>query len=305
MILRSVPEMFNINCTVEVVCAGWMTLTAECGSFQLCVLDQRCACRDRKPMFVRVSAAPHQRVYVVCRCLFPDCPAPQNCARCDEAGVLGTVPGAIGTLQATEAIKLLTGVGQPLHGRLLLYDALAAQFRTVKLRAPRAGCVACNGGAAEQSELSKAGGPAGYDYCAFTGGQSLQEARAPVKLLAPEQRVSCQELRDMLHGKGADNGSSKQAQSVKLLDVRAAELFATGRLHGSVHVPINQVDCQADRLCEEARAEPDAQVVVVCRRGNDSQIATHKLLGAGMANVRDLEGGLHAWARTYGGLPIV
>lgn len=173
-----------------------------------------------------------------CRCLFPECPAPQNCARCDEAGVLGPVPGAIGTLQATEAIKILTRVGRPLSGRLLLYDALEATFRTVKLRGPRPGCAAC---CSSDAELRACGGLRQYDYHAFTGGQAMEEKRAPVRLLPLEQRVSCEELRTLLRNGGGGGGGGERGGKVVLVDVRPAELYASGRLPGAVHVPMSQV----------------------------------------------------------------
>ena len=184
------------------------------------------------------------------RCLFPECPAPQNCARCDEAGVLGPVPGAIGTLQATEAIKVLTRVGRPLSGRLLLYDALEATFRTVRLRGPRPGCAAC---CSSDAELRRCGGLREYDYHTFTGGQAMEEKQAGVALLRPEQRVSCGELRALLDSErsnGAADGGGGSGGKVVLVDVRPPELFAAGRLPGAVHVPMAQVRTR----CETAHA---------------------------------------------------
>jgi hypothetical protein len=154
--------------------------------------------------------------------------------------VLGPVPGAIGTLQATEAIKLLTRVGRPLSGRLLLHDALEGQFRTVRLRAARPGCAACNGGDAATSALAKCRGPAGFDYDAFTGSQKMVEERPRVRLLAPEQRVSCAQLRGMLAERG---------RGVVLVDVRPSELYTVGRLAGSISVPITQVRSCTATVC--------------------------------------------------------
>ena len=126
----------------------------------------------------RSATAHDQTAAKVCRCLFPECPAAANCARCDEAGVLGPVPGTIGTLQALEAIKVVTGVGDPLAGRLLLFDALAARFSTVKLRPARQGCAACNGGDAAASLQRRGGGVAAYDYASFTGTASSRSFKA-------------------------------------------------------------------------------------------------------------------------------
>merc|ERR1711965_214003 len=85
----------------------------------------------------------HHRGGPCYRCLFPEPPAPRHCQRCSEAGVLGAVPGVMGTLQALEAVKVLADVGESLAGRLLLFDALAGRFQSVKLRGRQPGCAAC------------------------------------------------------------------------------------------------------------------------------------------------------------------
>lgn len=125
------------------------------------------------------------------RCLFPDPPPPQNCARCVDAGVLGVVPGIIGTLQALEAIKILSGVGQPMSRKLLVMDALTARFHVVKLRAKSPACVACGGDSI--SKLTKET-IEDYDYAAFTGQVQNDGPLPPLRLLDPSDRCTCEQL---------------------------------------------------------------------------------------------------------------
>jgi adenylyltransferase/sulfurtransferase len=117
------------------------------------------------------------------RCLFPTPAPPAHCARCADAGVLGPVPGLIGTLQAVEAIKLLTGAGEPLRGRMLLYDALSARpFYVTQLRPRDAGCAAC-GEEGARLEALRAEALGAYDYAAFVAGTA---AGAGVAQAAPQ-----------------------------------------------------------------------------------------------------------------------
>lgn len=188
------------------------------------------------------------------RCLFPECPAAANCSRCADAGVLGPVPGVLGVLQATEAIKLVTGVGQVLSSKLLLYDALAGSFTTIKLRGKAAGCIACcEGGVITRSSI------AAYDYESFTGGQRPNDGPpAPLAVLTADQRITAQQLQDTLaagaataeaaagsgHGSahGSISSSDRLQQGPLLLDVRPAEQFAIMSVPGAVNVPYSQFD---------------------------------------------------------------
>jgi len=123
------------------------------------------------------------------RCLFPTAPAPPSCARCVDAGVLGPVPGVIGTMQAVEAIKLLAGIGEPLVRRLLAWDALSGRFHVVKLRSRTAGCVACGDAPAITADSLP-----GYDYAAFTGQAPSDGASAPLELIERAGRLTPGEL---------------------------------------------------------------------------------------------------------------
>jgi hypothetical protein len=125
----------------------------------------------------------------------------------------------------------------------------------VQLRGARTGCTACNGGDVATSDLTRAGGPAGYDYASFTGGQALEERGASVALLPPEMRLDCQGLRELLSGGGAQ---------VLLLDVRSEELFAVGHLRESINVPIGQVRIQPGPVSASDYGSYELSIVRVC-----------------------------------------
>jgi adenylyltransferase/sulfurtransferase len=264
------------------------------------------------------------------RCLFPECPAPANCARCADAGVLGPVPGVLGVLQALEAVKLLSGCGDVLSGRLLLFDALAARFTSIKLRGKAPGCIACG----PHPQITR-DSIATYDYTAFTGGQRANDgAPAPLKVLPPEQRITPLQLRDMLQPAGRSQAAAEHQQEPEaagnaeegspaaagaglvLLDVRPLEQFAVMALPGAVNVPFLKLEqqladvlqlCGAEQQQEEQQPSPSSsglqqaggsgakQVVVMCRRGNHSQLAVRRLRELGVAAV-DVGGGYEAWA---------
>jgi sulfur-carrier protein adenylyltransferase/sulfurtransferase len=200
------------------------------------------------------------------RCLFPDAadaPVP-NCA---EAGVLGVLPGVMGTLQATEAIKLITGVGEPLIGRLLVYDALAMQFGEFRV-ARRSDCAVC--GAAPTITVPRDEAP-----------------RAAA--VAGVRRLSAAALDALLHA----------AAAPPLIDVREVWEFDTGHLPGAINIPVGELPA---RLAEIA---PDSAPVFICRSGGRSLAACNMALAAGVTSPANLEGGLLAWAaRIDPGLPV-
>ncbi|KAL4451956.1 hypothetical protein ABPG75_007618 [Micractinium tetrahymenae] len=253
------------------------------------------------------------------RCLFPEAPAAGNCARCVDAGVLGVVPGVIGTLQALEAVKLLSGVGDPLSRRLLVVDCAAGRFHSVKLRARSPNCVAC--GAAPS--ITTASLPS-YDYAAFTGQAAANDAAPqPLQLIPREERITPAELQRRL---------ASQPTAV-LLDVRPAEQFNICHLPGAVHTPFKHFDRYVEAIQERLAAaaagaaaagqaaappaaeqqqqqdqqdqqngsadglQPQPPLYVVCRRGNDSQRAVARLRQLGISHAVDVVGGVEAWAR--------
>jgi molybdopterin/thiamine biosynthesis adenylyltransferase/rhodanese-related sulfurtransferase len=202
------------------------------------------------------------------RCLFPEPPPPGLVPSCAEGGVLGVLPGTIGTLQATEALKLILGIGEPLIGRLMLYNALDMSFEFVKLRKnPK--CKIC-GPEPEVTEL--------IDYEAFCGvpGHDHEEGSAGVDwdITAPELAVRLQ-----------------QGNHIRLVDVREPHELEISHLEGATLIPLGQM---AARLSELDSAE---EIVLFCKAGTRSARALELLLSAGFRKVKNLKGGINAWAR--------
>lgn len=201
------------------------------------------------------------------RCLFPEPPPPGLVPSCAEGGVLGVLPGTIGTLQATEALKVLLGIGEPLIGKLLLYNALDMSFDFVKLK-KNPNCRVC-GPNADIKEL--------IDYEAFCGVPSHDHeegsAGANWDITAPElaERVRNNHL--------------------KLVDVREPHELEISKLPDATNIPLGQL---AARLSELDSAE---DMVVFCKGGTRSARALELLVSAGFKKVKNLKGGINAWAK--------
>ena len=214
------------------------------------------------------------------RCLYPEPPPPGLVPSCAEGGVLGILPGLVGIIQATEVIKLILGIGDPLVGRLLLVDALGMNFRTLKLR-KNPNCPMC--GTHEIKQL--------IDYDQFCGiqkpttvgplevAQHAAVGEAPVVEGIPQ--ITVEELKRKLDAK----------QDVFVLDVREPHEYPIANL-GAPLIPLGQLE---QRVAEVA-AEKDREVVVHCRSGARSQKAAVILKNAGFKNVENLAGGILAWA---------
>jgi molybdopterin/thiamine biosynthesis adenylyltransferase/rhodanese-related sulfurtransferase len=214
---------------------------------------------------VSVFDARHGPCY---RCLFPEPPPPGLVPSCAEGGVLGVLPGTVGTLQATEALKLILGIGDPLIGRLLLYNALDLSFEFVTLR-KNPHCKVC-GPEAEITEL--------IDYEAFCGvpGHDHEEGSAGAGW-------------DIEAGDLA--GRLQRGEQIKLLDVREPHELEISHLEGAQLIPLGQL---AARLSELDSAE---EMVVFCKGGTRSARALEVLASAGFRKVKNLKGGINAWAR--------
>lgn len=202
------------------------------------------------------------------RCLFPEPPPPGLVPSCAEGGVLGVLPGTIGTLQATEALKLILDIGEPLIGRLLLYNALDMTFDFVNLR-KNPNCKVC-GPEPEITEL--------IDYEAFCGVPGHDHEEGSV-------------------GGGWDIEAGELAQRLRsgaqitLLDVREPHELEISRLEGARLIPLGQL---AARLSELDSA---GEMVVFCKSGSRSARALELLTSAGFRKVKNLKGGINAWAR--------
>jgi sulfur-carrier protein adenylyltransferase/sulfurtransferase len=201
------------------------------------------------------------------RCLYPEPPPPNLVPSCAEAGVLGVLPGLIGTLQATEAIKLLIDAGEPLIGRLLLYDAMAMRFRELKLQ-KNPECVLCSPHATQKGLI---------DYPAFCGVPAPGATAPPTGV--PE--IEPEELARALEGD----------EPPFVVDVREPEEWAIGHLAVAHLIPKDEL---AERVDELTHAR---EVVLYCRSGTRSAQSTQLLLDLGFANVRSLKGGINAWSQ--------
>jgi adenylyltransferase/sulfurtransferase len=196
------------------------------------------------------------------RCLYSEPPPPGLVPSCAEGGVLGVLPGVIGSLQALEALKLVLCVGEPLIGRLVLFDALRLRFRELELRKDP-DCPVC-GARPTITEL--------IDYEAFCG----VGAHAP----ADVAEITATELREILD----------QGQPVQLLDVREPHEHQIVSLPASRLIPLRELP---SRLAE---LDPRAELVVHCHHGARSRQAVEMLRGAGFGRARSLAGGIDAWA---------
>ncbi len=214
------------------------------------------------------------------RCLYPEPPPPGLVPSCAEGGVLGILPGLVGIIQATEVIKLILNIGDPLIGRLLLIDALGMSFRTLKLR-KNPDCPMC--GTHEIKEL--------IDYDQFCG-------IAPPAAVGPLEVSSYGNVADLPIVDGIPQMSVEQLKAEIdagkkpfILDVREPHEYAIVNI-GAPQIPVGQL---ADRLGEIPVAR-DAEIVVHCKTGGRSQRASETLKAAGFTNVKNLAGGITAWA---------
>jgi len=198
------------------------------------------------------------------RCLYPEPPPPGLVPSCAEGGVLGVLPGLVGTIQATEGIKLLLGIGEPLIGRLLLIDALSMQFRTMRLR-KNPNCPAC--GTHEIRELID------YDQFCGIGGDPLQDPHG-IPEITPAELAAKQARRD----------------DFDLIDVREPHEWAIAKIPGARLVPLGTFTESLSSF-DSAR-----DIVVTCKMGGRSAKAVRQLQAAGFKKVWNLAGGILRWS---------
>jgi adenylyltransferase/sulfurtransferase len=201
------------------------------------------------------------------RCLYPEPPPPGLVPSCAEGGVLGVLPGIVGSLQALEVVKLVIGRGEPLIGRLVLFDALEMKFRELRQRKDP-DCPICG----ENPRIREL-----IDYEEFCG---IPQARE-VEMKAGVPTITVEELKRLLDEKKDD---------LFVLDVREQHEWDIVRLEGAALIPLGRLPHEVHRL------DSAKDIVVHCRSGARSAKATEFLLGAGFARVRNLEGGILAWA---------
>ncbi|MBA3871409.1 MAG: ThiF family adenylyltransferase, partial [Anaerolineae bacterium] len=226
------------------------------------------------------------------RCMFPEPPPPGLVPSCAEGGVLGILPGTIGTLQATEAIKLILGIGEPMIGKMLLYDALEMSFTKIKVRKDP-NCPVC-GIPHEQVQLIDyeqfCGMPAHdrSDYKASTNGDSeKKDTMGEITVTELKQRI--------------DSG-----EKLTILDVRDPHEWEISALDGTLRIPKGQIeaaknDVLAGRKTRDmtvlAQIPTEGEVIVHCRSGKRSADSIKFLEQAGYTNkLTNVKGGILAWA---------
>ena len=197
------------------------------------------------------------------RCLYPEPPPPGLVPSCAEGGVLGVLPGIIGTIQATEAIKILIGIGEPLVGRFLIFDALRMRFRELKLRRDP-DCPVC-GDRPTVREL--------IDYEQFCGVTAVPQTGAPL------EETSVEGLKTRLDSE----------DDLLLLDVREPQEYQICAIPGSTLIPLGELP---GRLAE---LEGRRNIVVHCKSGVRSAKAVKLLREAGFSDTVNLKGGILAW----------
>ena len=200
------------------------------------------------------------------RCLYPEPPPPGLVPSCAEGGVLGVLPGIVGAIQAAESLKLIIGKGEPLIGRLLLFDALAMRFRELKLR-KNLECPVCG----EHPTITKL-----IDYAEFCGVRG-EEAASPAQSAVPE--IAPRELKSRL-----DRGDD-----LFILDVREPHEYQICNLGGHL-IPLGELSRRVNEL------DSSREIVAHCRSGKRSAEAVEFLRSAGFRKVLNLKGGILAWS---------
>jgi molybdopterin/thiamine biosynthesis adenylyltransferase/rhodanese-related sulfurtransferase len=211
---------------------------------------------------ITVFGAPDGPCY---RCLYPEPPPPGLVPSCAEGGVLGVLPGIVGTIQAAEALKLIIGKGDPLIGRLLLFDALAMKFRELKLR-KNPDCPVCGTHPTQKGLI---------DYAEFCGVRG-EEAPSTVTNI-PE--ITPRELKARLD-KGED---------IYVLDVREPHEYQICNINGHL-IPLGELPQRVHEL------DSSKEIVAHCKSGKRSAQAVEFLRGAGFKKIQNLKGGILAWS---------
>jgi adenylyltransferase/sulfurtransferase len=201
------------------------------------------------------------------RCLFPEPPPPGLVPSCAEGGVLGILPGTIGTIQATEAIKLILGIGNTLIGRLMLYDALAMTFEEVRLR-KNPNCVICGKNPTVTTLI---------DYEQFCGvpGHDHEEEAATSWDITPKEVFA-----------RLNNG-----EPLKIIDVREPHEWEISHIDGAQLIPLGTLAAHMNEL------DTAQEIILQCKSGARSMKALELLYTAGFRKLKNLKGGINQWAR--------
>ena len=200
------------------------------------------------------------------RCLYPEPPPPGLVPSCAEGGVLGILPGVVGTIQATEAVKLIIGVGEPLINRFLIYDALRMRFRELKLR-KEVDCPVCGEHPTVQELI---------DYEQFCGVTNVVEDEG-----SDQQDATVEDLKKLIDAK----------ENIFVLDVREPQEYQICNIPGSTLIPLGDLPKRLSEL------EGQGEMIVHCKSGVRSGKAVKLLHEAGFKRAKNLRGGILAWIK--------
>ena len=201
------------------------------------------------------------------RCLYPEPPPPGMVPSCAEGGVLGVLPGIVGCIQANEAIKLLLGIGNPLIGRLLTFNALRMEFRTLRLRKDP-NCPICG----ENPTVKEL-----IDYEQFCG---IRGEEAPPPEVEESEEITVRELKARM-----DRG-----EKLLLIDVREPYEYSIAKMPHAKLIPLGQIEERSGEL------DPNAEILLHCRSGKRSADALNRLKAKGFTNLKNVVGGILAWS---------
>ena len=201
------------------------------------------------------------------RCMFPEPPPPGMVPSCAEGGVFGVICGSVGAAQATEGIKLLTGIGEPLIGRMLVYDALEADWQTIKVNKDPE-CPVC-GKNPTVTEL--------IDYEAFCG--------------MPAHDRAAEDADDDARWQITPPEFEEIRGRVRVIDVRDPHEYAISRIEGAELIPLGELPSRLKDL------DSSEDIVLHCRTGGRSMEALQLLRGAGFSKLKNLQGGINAYAK--------
>ena len=201
------------------------------------------------------------------RCLYPEPPPPGSVPSCAEGGVLGILPGVIGVLQAIETVKLILGIGDPLIGRLLLFDALKMKFKEMKLRKNPL-CPICGPNKTITGLI---------DYEQFCGAPARE---GPIQEAPQVPEITCADLKKRIDSK----------KSFVLVDVREPHEYQISKIAGSTHIPLGEIPKRWQEIPQ------DQEIVLQCKAGVRSAKALLFLQQQGYKKLLNLKGGIDAWS---------
>jgi sulfur-carrier protein adenylyltransferase/sulfurtransferase len=258
----------DISAAYDVIIDGSDNFPTRYLTNDLCVLTQKPNIYGAVFQFDGQASVFDARIGPCYRCVFPEPPPPGSVPSCSEAGVLGILPGTIGTIQATETIKILLGIGSSLAGRLLLYNALEMEFEYVTLK-KNPTCKICGSNPVITHLI---------DYDEFCGVPGISHDTLTTQ---PGREISPSELIMQIKAGG----------NILLIDVREPNELAVSSIEGALNIPLGEIP---DRLAELDKGQ---EIVLFCRTGSRSSKAVEILLNAGFKKVKNMRGGINAWAR--------